>query len=230
MKRSEIIQQIKEFVDPEFAKSEMHLKILNTKQVVLGVRTPKMKELARKLSKSGWKATFLTLKDEFWEETVLAGLLLSKNKDINESFLMLKDYCGRIDNWATCDQVCGAHKIFRKDIDNKYFKQFLDLSLSKDEFVARVGLIMLMLYYLKDECIDEILGLLSKISNHKYYVDMAVAWLISYAIVKYPQKTISLLKTKTLTKFVQNKAICKCRDSFRVPKETKEELIAYRIK
>ena len=78
--------------------------------------------------------------------------------------------------------------------------------------------------------IDKIFVLLQQITNHAYYVDMAVAWLISYAIVKFPEKTIDLLAQKKLTKFVQNKAICKCRDSFRVDKHVKEMLIEYRIK
>lgn len=225
-----IIESLKQLADPKMANDPMHARILNTKQRVLGVRTPDLRKFAKVVHKNASKEAILALKDDFWEETLLVGFILGYNKDIDDSFKKLKQFSMRIDNWATCDQTCSAHKIFKKDLNNKYFEKFVDMSLSGEEFVARVGLIMLMLYYLKSECIDRVLKILPQIANHTYYVDMAVAWLISYAIVKFPDKTIELLKEKKLTKFVQNKAICKCRDSFRVDKTVKELLVEYRIK
>ena len=230
MEYNQIIEMLKQCVDQKMANDPMHTKILNTKQKVLGVRTPKLREFAKYVNKNASKEQILALKDEFWEETLLVGFVLGYNKNIDESFEQLKKFSKRIDNWATCDQTCSAHKIFKKDLENKYFEKFVDMSLSDEEFIARVGLIMIMIYYLKPECIDKIFVLLSQITNHAYYVDMAVAWLISYAIVKFPEKTIDLLAQKKLTKFVQNRAICKCRDSFRVDKQVKEMLIEYRIK
>lgn len=230
MNYNEIIKQLKSLADCKMASDPMHARILNTKQKVLGVRTPKLREFAKYVNKNASKEAILALKDDFWEETTLVGFILGFNKDIYDSFKHLKQFSNRIDNWATCDQTCSAHKIFKKDKDNKFFDAFVLMSKNENEFVARVGIIMLMLYYLKPECIDNLLDLLPQITNHTYYVDMAVAWLISYAIVKFPDKTISLLKSKKLTKFVQNKAICKCRDSFRVNAKLKEKLVEYRIK
>lgn len=230
MNYSQIIEELKNIVDSKMAADPMHAKILNTKQKVLGVRTPKLREFARHVYKNATKEAILALKDNFWEETLLAGFILGHNKDISESFEQLKKFSKRIDNWATCDQTCSSLKVFKKDVKNKYFEDFIKLSFSNSEFVARVGLIMLMLYYLKPECIDKILHILPQITNHAYYVDMAVAWFISYALVKFPEKTIGLLQQKKLTKFVQNKAICKCRDSFRVDKSIKDMLVEYRIR
>ena len=69
-----------------------------------------------------------------------------------------------------------------------------------------------------------------EVKSTAYYVNMALAWLISFAFMKFKEKTYELLNKKALSKFVQNKAICKCRDSFRVDKTDKENLIKFRIK
>ena len=63
-----------------------------------------------------------------------------------------------------------------------------------------------------------------------YYVNMANAWLVAECFTKQRDKTLNLIKNKTLNKFVQNKAISKCRDSFRVSPEDKELLKTFRIK
>ena len=57
---------------------------------------------------------------------------------------------------------------------------------------------------------------------------MAVAWAISVCYVKFRDKTLKLLKIKELDIFVQNKAIQKIRESFRVSDEDKEMLKKYK--
>jgi len=57
---------------------------------------------------------------------------------------------------------------------------------------------------------------------------MAIAWLICDCYIKYPNKT-KVLFNGSLNKFINNKAISKIHDSFRVKKEEKEELKKYRI-
>ncbi len=230
MEYNEIIENLKELIDEKFASDPMHAKILNTHQCVLGVRTHALREFAKNLCKNAQMGTILPLKDNYWEETLIAGISIAYIKDIDKVYKELTAFCTRIDNWATCDQVCSSLKIFKKDKQNQYLDKFVDMCYSNNDWTARVGIVMLMLYYLKPECIDKVLETMQNISNHSYYVDMAVAWLISYSVISFPDKAIKLLKNKTLTKFVQNKAISKSRDSCRVSQEIKEELIKYRIK
>lgn len=230
MEYKEIIDNLKNLIDEQFASDPMHAKILNTNQKVLGIRTPQLRNFTTKICKTANLDTILPLKDNFWEETLVAGLSLAFIKDIDKTYCELVKFCNRIDNWATCDQVCSSLKIFKKDKNNKYLDKFIDMSYSNHDWTARVGLVMLMEYYLKADCADKVFAVLPNVKNHSYYVDMAVAWLISCAMLSFPDKTIELLKDKKLTKFVQNKAISKIRDSYRVSKEVKEELIKYRIK
>ena len=88
---------------------------------------------------------------------------------------------------------------------------------------------MIFRYLLKEENLDRIFKLIKNITTHKYYIDMAIAWLICECMTKYEQKTLLLIKEQCFTKFIQNKAISKCRDSFRISKEIKEELVKYRL-
>lgn len=230
MDRKDIICDFEMLADKEWAKDKNHVGIINTKNTIIGVRTADMKALAKKYAKIDLEGTILALKSQYFEENLLYGLLIGQNKDIERCYDMLIGFLPRIDNWAVCDQTCASLKAFEKDKDNKYFDKFLNLSNSNNEFYARVGIIMLMTYYLKPECIDSIFENLLQINNHEYYVDMAVAWLVSVAFVKFEKQTIELLKSKKLQKRVQNKSICKIRDSFRVDLHKKEQIKQYRIK
>ena len=87
-----------------------------------------------------------------------------------------------------------------------------------------------MTCFLEDEFIDQILGMCEKVKSDAYYVNMALAWLLSFAFMKFKEKTYQVFEKRNLSKFVQNKAISKCRDSFQVENQDKENLINYRIK
>ena len=49
------------------------------------------------------------------------------------------------------------------------------------------------------------------------------------ALAKQPIPTLKLIKSQTLTPFVQNKTIQKARESLRISSELKTELLKYKI-
>ena len=53
---------------------------------------------------------------------------------------------------------------------------------------------------------------------------MAISWLLAEMFIKYPKETACYLKIAKVNDFTFNKTISKICDSFRVAKETKEEL------
>ena len=61
----------------------------------------------------------------------------------------------------------------------------------------------------------------------EYYVNMAVAWLCCELMIKSRKEFLAYLKHHKLNDFTINKAISKCRDSFRVSQEDKEMLLKY---
>ena len=169
--------------------------------------------------------------EEFYEETLIQGLVIAEMKDFQKQTFWLQKWIKKIDNWSTCDSVVTTLKNLKKSEEKKaYFDFYYKLCFSDKEFVARFGIVVLMVVFLDELHIDLILEMCKNISNDAYYVQMAIAWLVSIAYVKFKEKTEKLLKEKTLAKFVQNKAISKCHDSFQIEKEDKERLKIYRIK
>lgn len=208
----------------------MNKNISKTKQEMIGVRAPELKKIAKEAFSAGAvDGLFRFGEDRYFEETTVRGLALGGYKNPEDIMVYLPRFVGSPDNWATCDMTCAALKAFSKRGD-RYFDYFKGLTTSNEEFIARFGFIMLMCHYLNEKHIDEILHLAKASENHAYYVDMAVAWLIATAMAKYPKKAEDLLKEKSLTPFVQNKAIQKTRESFRIFPDVKQRILDYKIK
>ena len=60
-------------------------------------------------------------------------------------------------------------------------------------------------------------------------MNMAVAWLLCELMIYNRDKTLKYLEHHNLNNFTINKAISKCRDSYRVSKEDKEKLLKYKV-
>ena len=74
------------------------------KDNILGIRTPILKKIAKDISKGNYKEFLKYNKDNYYEETLICGLVIGYIKDVN---LVLNKYLDnfiiKIDNWATCD-------------------------------------------------------------------------------------------------------------------------------
>ncbi len=80
---------------------------------------------------------------------------------------------------------------------------------------------MMLAHFITEEYVDEVLLRLDCIRHDGYYVKMRVAWAISVCFVKFPEKTMVLLKNSKLDNFTFNKSLQKIIESSRVPAETK---------
>ena len=59
---------------------------------------------------------------------------------------------------------------------------------------------------------------------------MCIAWFVAECFVKNRNLTLEFLKENILNNFTINKAVQKCRDSFRVSSEDKEMLLSFKRK
>ena len=84
--------------------------------------------------------------------------------------------------------------------------------------------VLMISYYIEDKYLENIFVLCDTYNTKDYYVQMAVAWLISICYIKYPDITINYIKENHLDNFTHNKAIQKIRESYRVSIEDKEFL------
>lgn len=202
--------------------------VLNSKYEMIGIRVPIMRNIAKEIAKTSNIEEFLEYaQDNYYEEIMIQGLVISHIKDEKIFYNYFKKYINKIDNWALCDTFCSAIKIVEKHKE-KYFKEMIKMSLSNEEFIARVGLVTILDHFINDENLDSIFDTLNKIKSDKFYINMAEAWLVCELYCKHPKETKEFIKNNNLNKFTQNKAISKIRDSYRVSKEEKEELNGYR--
>ena len=155
---------------------------------------------------------------------LIQGLVISHIKDEIIFYKYYKKHIQKIDNWALCDTFCSSIKIVRK-FENKYFKEAIEMSLSNEEFISRIGIVMILNHFVNETNLDTIFETLNKIKSDKFYINMAEAWLICELYIKYPIQTKEYLKNNNLSKFTQNKSISKIRDSYRISKEDKDYLI-----
>lgn len=212
------IKYLKTISEKNYQK--FHQKLLKNEKIkVLGVRTPKLKEIARQISKTDYLKFIKYNTHTYYEENIIHGLLLGIIKDDN-ILNLIDDFIPYIDNWATCDITCANLKIFKK-ININQTKKYLK---SSNPWEIRFGLVILLDHYIEKENINYIFITCNIVKNDHYYVKMAIAWLLSICYIKYPEITLKYLKNVDLDNFTYNKTISKICESLRVSKETKEKL------
>ena len=218
---NELINCLRKHKDYKYL--EFNKKIVNSKSLMIGIRTPIIKELAKNIFKNNPYEVLSIIKNKYYEETVLEGFIISKIKDSNLFDKYLESFVLKIDNWAACDMCISNMKQLRKD--EKYFELSQEYIHKDKEFVARCGYIIMLCHFLDEKHIDKILDILNteKESNY-YYVNMAKAWLISICYIKFKDKTLKFIFDNNLDPFTYNKAIQKIIESNRVDKNDKDYL------
>ena len=222
----EFVQYLISLQDKKY--KEFHSSIvLNSKYEIIGIRVPIIRDVAKKIAKGNIEEFLEFAQDKYYEEVMIQGLVISYIKDENIFNKYFKEYINKIDNWALCDSFCSSIKIVRK-YDGKYFKEATKMALNEDEFISRVGLVIILDHFITIDNLNVIFDTLNKIQSDKFYINMAEAWLLCEMYIKFPRETQEFLKKNNLKKFTQNKAISKIHDSYRVSKEEKELLNIYR--
>ena len=202
---------------------QFHSKLCFTKYEILGIRLPIIRKIVKQISKTNYEDFLKLTKSNYYEEVMIEGLVISNIKEEQLFNKYFNKYITKIDNWGICDSFCNSLDIVTKN-PSKYFNLCKELSLSNEEFISRVGLIIILNYYVKEEYLQDIFNILDSITRDKYYINMAQAWLICEFYIYYPQVTENYLKKNKLNKFTHNKAISKIRESYRISKEKKEYL------
>lgn len=193
------------------------------KETIIGVRTPMLRQYAKQIKNTPLAAEFLKeLPHRYYEENNLHAFLVSEQaKDFDATIKEIEAFLPYIDNWATCDGF--TPKIFKKYPDRTYEKvqQWLQ---SPRTYTVRFAVVTLLQFFLDEQFRPEILTRLSQIHTGEYYINMAIAWFYSFALIKQYEATIGLFEQQTLDPWVHNKSIQKAVESYRIPPETKQYL------
>lgn len=185
------------------------------KEKIIGVRTPALRKYAKEaMHHPQVKAFLLRLPHTYYEENNLHGelLCLMYKKNLEGFLAQLEKYLPYIDNWATCDML--APKVFCQDLSLVYQKIQTWLA-SEQEYNVRFGIVSLMRFYLDEAFQPEMLDRLMQVQLDTYYVNMALAWYYSMALVKQYEAVIPLLENHVLKPWVHNQTIQKACDSKR---------------
>lgn len=217
------------FEKQDLKYKEFHGKLCPNLDKIIGVRVPELKKIAKQIAKTDYKNYLKNAQDEYYEELLLQGLVIGYSKTtLEEKLKYLEKFVPKINSWAVCDVTCGTLTIAQKY--EKEVWEFLQQYIkSKKEYEIRFALVMYLDYYLKEEYIDKILEQINNITSKDYYVQMAIAWLVSIAYIKQKEKTEKFLKNNKLDKFTQNKSISKICESYRITPEEKERVKKYKI-
>ena len=220
MLKEEIRNKLYEIQDLKY--KEFHSSLCPNVNNIVGVQVPKLRAIAKELARTN-PIEYMELEDiTLYEEKVIQGLIIGMAKlSVNETQKYLEKFIPKIDSWAVCDVVCSSLKIANKN--QKEMWDFLEKYIkSNEEFEIRFAVVMYLDYYLNEEYIDRVIKNISKIKSNKYYVQKAIAWLVSVSYIKQKEKTLEYLKNNKLYDFTHNKAIQKIIESYRVSKEEKE--------
>lgn len=223
-----VIEKLKKNQDLKYRDFHSSLVPNVDKGRFIGVRTPVLRKLAKEMINDGsYKEFIKELPHYYYEENTLHSCILSLYKDIDELIKELDIFLPYIDNWATCDLL--RPKAFEKDL-NRILDKVKEWINTKDVYSIRFGIVTLLSFYLDEGFDKNINELVLNIRSSDYYVNMAIAWYFSYALIKQYDKTIDIFKLYKLDKWVHNKSIQKAIESFRISDEKKNYLRSLKIK
>lgn len=187
----------------------------------LGVTLPVLRTIAKEIAA---REPLTFLKDNplyYHEEALLYAFVLGYQKaPISAKFPYIDSFLPHVNDWAVCDGLVSTLK-FKKNEKQEMWNFLLKHPNSLHPFSLRFVSVMYLSYFLEDEYIDHVISRIADLEGETYYSKMALAWLISVIMVKYPQKGIEVLRTINLSSWTVNKAIQKTKESFRVSEELK---------
>lgn len=195
-------------------------------ETILGVRTPQMREIAKKVAASAERDAFLkSLPHKFYEENLIHFFVLSLMKDFDECVKAVEEFLPYVDCWPVSDQA--TPKPFRKNHEKllPYIRKWID---SDHVYTARFGMRMLMNEFLGEDFKEEYLAWIADKKGDDYYLQMMQAWYFATALAKQYDASVKYIEQRKLNEWVHKKSIQKAVESFRVSDSHKEYLKSFR--
>ncbi len=222
MEYNEFLQELYNLQDLKY--KNFHSKLIMSDNLI-GVRTPELKRIAKKIARSNYIKFFSENKHNLYEETLVHGLVLGYLKlDFNSLKTYINEFLPYINNWAICDVTAANLNIYKKnktkDICFNEIKKYINDS---NYWINRFGYVLILDYFIEENYIDEIFKLCNNYKD-EYYVKMSIAWLISTCYVKFKGRTLTFLKSCKLDDWTYNKSIQKIIESNRIDSSEKTML------
>ena len=222
----QILDKLFDLKDETYAEFQSKLLPNIKREKIIGVRVPEMRKLAKEYFKNEESKIFLNdLPHEYYDENLLHGMLISEIKDYNECIKALDKFLPYVDNWAVCDTI--SPKVFKNNKE-KLIEKIKDWMSSKETYVCRFGILMLMKHFLDGDFKTEYLEIPANIKSDEYYINMMIAWFFATALAKHWDETIAYIEKEKLDTWIHNKTIQKARESYRLTSSQKEYLKSWK--
>lgn len=218
----DVIKRLSEVKDDKYRDFQSKLVPNISKDIILGVKTPEMRAIAKDLFNSEDKDKFLhTLPHKYYEENLIHFFVISFIKDFDECIKEVEAFLPYVDCWPVSDQA--TPKCFKKNHQKllPYIKKWI---ASNHVYTSRFGMRILMSEYLGNDFKEEYHELVANKKGEDYYLKMMIAWYFATALAKKYNETINYFEEHRLDDWCHNKAIQKALESFRVSDEHKEYL------
>lgn len=195
------------------------------KELIIGVRTPDLRKLAKEISKTEYAEKFLEiLPHKYYEENNIHAFLIEEIKDYDICIKELNRFLPFVDNWATCDMM--RPKVFKKH-SSELLSEIRKWINSDDVYAVRFGVEMLMCHYLDEHFSPEYPEMISQIKSNEYYIKMMVAWYFATALSKRYDDVVPYIENYRLDADTHNKTIRKAIESYRITDEQKAYLRSF---
>lgn len=187
--------------------------------LIIGIRTPILREFARRFANSADASDFLNaLPHRYYEENNLHAFLIEQIGDFDDTVRALDKFLPYVDNWATCDSMRPA--VFCKN-KSRLLKKTGEWISSEHVYTVRYAIEMLMCHFLDSDFRSEYADMVAAIQSNEYYINMMIAWYFATALAKQYGTILPIIEQRRLSQWVHNKAIQKAIESRRISNEQK---------
>lgn len=221
-----IRQELCAMAEAEYKQFQSRLMPTVEPSRILGVRTPKLRALARRLTLQQRETVLSSLPHRFYEENNLHAFIIEQTDDYDECVRLLDEFLPYVDNWATCDSMRPRALSKRPQALLAQCREWMN---SAHPYTVRFGMEMLMLHGLDNAACDHVLKWVAGVSGEDYYVRMMQAWFFATALTKCYDRALPYLHERRLSPWVHNKAIQKATESRLVGADTKAYLRTLKI-
>ena len=193
----------------------------------IGVRTPELRKMAKRLGGRDDIADFLDeLPHASFDENQIHAFVLSGMKDYAACLEAVDRFLPYVDNWATCDQM--SPKVFRKHRE-ELLEPIRRWIASERTYTVRFGTGMLMEHYLDEDFSPEYPEMVAKIRSDEYYVNMMTAWYFATALAKQYEAVLPFIEEHRLDAWTHNRTIQKAAESCRIDPDQKKYLRSLKV-
>lgn len=227
MTAEDIRSELFELQDIKYRDFQKKLIPTVEEESIIGVRTPELRKLAKKLAKQGESGEFLAaLPHTYFDENQLHAFLVSEEKDFDRCVLETERFLPYVDNWATCDQM--SPKVFKKH--RRELLPCIERWIASDRtYTVRFAVGMLMEHFLEEDFDLRYAEMAANIRSEEYYINMMIAWYFATALAKQYERVLPFIEEQRLAPWTHNKAIQKAVESRRISPEQKAYLKTLKV-